>query len=283
MNMQKSFLNAWESLKNAWRKLIDDNPILKLIFLVIGFNIAWLMIKFPNLIFVILISILITFSSIVMFSKNTTGATITFMVSLLTIFSIEWDSNPGYKIIFFILYVCYVVLSGLVYSIKLASEKETILIQASGYLKVDKKELEKLFHSDDATNIDAIDKSKIIRFLGIRKLTLQEIKVAIPEINLIKNAFQIDSESASKHYFTLYQIMKTKGEQNINKQIRRLLDMTFIFPLEPKEVFELIRRTKSTLIRSKKDLIVLLNTMKDELETGKDLDEVIDIINSIVV
>lgn len=105
-----------------------------------------------------------------------------------------------------------------------------------------------------------------MRFLSIRKL-----------------AFQIDTESTSKHYFTLYQIMKIKDSENVNKQIRKVLDMIFIFPLEPKEVFELIQRTKSTLIKIKKDSIGLLHTMNNELGMGKSLEEVVVIINSITV
>lgn len=272
--MKKSFKDVWEAFVIVCKSLIERNPGLLIIVFAIGINLAWLFFNFSNYFFVISISILVLFSSIILYSKDSNGVTITFMVSLLTIFSIDWNENPGYKVIFFALYTSYIVIVGLVSSVKIASKRESILIQASGYIEANKKELEELVNSSIGENLSIIEKSEIVRYLAIRGLSIEEIKEAIEEINLIKLAFQLDLDKSEKYYYTLYQIMKIKNVKYVNKHIRRVLDMTFELPLEPNEVFELISTIKAKMIKSSDDPEIFLRKVKSLLREGNDLEEI---------
>lgn len=260
--------------------MVHSFPALLIFVFAIGANVAWLCVKFPNFLFVISISMLVTFSSIIMYSKDSNGVTITFMVSLLTIFTIDWEQNPGYRVIFVMMYTSYLVISGLVASIKVASQQESILIQASGYMSVDKAELKKLVSESKASNLSILEKSEIVRYLAIRNLDKEEIKSAIPEINLIKLAFQLDSKSSSKYYYTIYQTVKLKSDRDINKQVRQILDMIFEFPLEPSDVFDLISSIKSNLIKSKKSSVKFLKEVNELLSEGKEKDEIVKITST---
>lgn len=278
--MSKSFKSVWEAFVIVCNSLIQKFPILLIFVFAIGINVAWLFFTLSSNFFMISISILILLSSIIMYSKDSSGVTITFMVSLLTIFSIDWNENPGYKVIFFALYTSYIVIVGLVSSIKIASRRESILIQASGYINVDKKELEKLVNEAKGENLSILEKSEVVRYLAVRGMDIEDIRAAVEEINIIKLAFQLNLDQSMRYYYTLYQIMKIKKVEFINVQIRKVLDMTFEFPLEPYEVLELISTIKSDLLRSENSPLAFLRLVKQLLEEGMDSNEIKEYVST---
>lgn len=256
------------------RRLIDKHPISLFFLFIIGVSLAWLFFIFPSMVFIISVSILIVFSSILMYSKDSSGVTITFMVSLLTIFAIDWDSHPGYKVIFFMVYISYVVIISLLSSIKIRRRQDLILQQASAYVSVSKEELKEMIDESTEENLDVIEKSEILRFLAVRHLTVEEIQEAFPEINRIKMIFEISSEQSSKYYYTLFQIMKIKKVENINHEIEKILDMTFEIPLEPEEIIHLMSLIKSKIISSDESPVAFFKRAKKLLVKGIDLSEI---------
>lgn len=137
MGKSKSLFEAISALKAVTETLLKKMPVLFLVvvyladlgirsYLSAGWSTTYLL---GVLIFIISIGIYIN-------TKSFSETTLSFVLGILTIYSIDWKKTN--ITLFVSLYLAYIVVTFLISSIRLAANQESILIQAACKMDIDK-------------------------------------------------------------------------------------------------------------------------------------------------
>ena len=131
--IKKSLKYSLESLKGVCSKLYKEFPyfvfIISFLILMIlmSIGISGFSVQFILSIFLSILSIIIYITK-----KSATESILTLFLGMLTIYSITWDTKTAILCIFLIFSA--VIMIAIISSIRIASELETIKIQASNFI-----------------------------------------------------------------------------------------------------------------------------------------------------
>ena len=141
-------------------------------------------------------------------TKSFSETTLSFVLGVLTIYSIDWEKAN--ITLFVILYLAYIVIVFYVSVIRLAAKQEVILSQAACKLDIKDhdriyKHLKAISHTTTKYNqLSILDKSEVIRYLAFRQVITGEYEEAINVIELIKSVCQTDIISCCEIYYGFY-------------------------------------------------------------------------------
>ena len=263
-----SFNNSWKAFVSLIKTLYKAMPILMITF---TFIMIWLIDKFSinSTLQLSLLTVVIFISTIAVYlkSKNYGEAVLALSAGLFTIYTVDW--TVYLFISFIIVWVAFTIVVFLSTSIKLSSQSETIYLEATFALKSNElsdkdceKKLRAIANSLQNSIIGPIEKAEIIRTFAFKKLSLDDMPVALKWVNMFFALTRI-------HYldladFVIIVIKRTKFAQNhfsIDKIFDYIYDGMRSASASPQEYIEIFNLTRHHLIKSK-DIIRYFETLK---------------------
>lgn len=255
MKKSKSLFEAITALKAVTQTLFKKMPVLFLVvvylidlgirsYLSAGWSTTYLL---GLLIFIISIGIYVS-------SKSLSETTLSFVLGMLTIYSVDWEKAN--IILFVILYLAYIVVAFYISAIRLAAKQENILIQAACKLDIGNyKEVYRRLKtiSQKYTNygqLSILDKSEIIRYLAFRQVIIGEYEEAINMIELIKNVCHAEITPCCEIYYGFYTYCHNQipTPPNISKEVEKMFDKVTTLTISYLEFFEIFAQTKRILV-----------------------------------
>ena len=255
MKKSKSLFEAITALKAVTQTLFKKMPVLFLVvvylidlgirsYLSAGWSTTYLL---GLLIFLISIGIYVS-------SKSFSETTLSFVLGMLTIYSIDWEKAN--ITLFVILYLTYIVVAFYISAIRLAAKQENILTQAACKLDIGNyKEVYRRLKniSQKYTNygqLPILDKSEIIRYLAFRQVIIGEYEEAINMIELIKNVCQAEITPCCEIYYGFYTYCHNQipTPPNISKEVEKMFDKVTTLTISYLEFFEIFAQTKRILV-----------------------------------
>ena len=240
--------NLLISLKNVIGRLIRTHPLIFIVFIaLIAFGLMMFTSSENKMTFIL--CVLISFVSLLIYGKNNNYAetVLSFMLGVLTIFTITWDNYTSKLFVGF--YISINLLIFFITSIKLSMRVESKLNSAATYMDIDNykktyNELKKISNKNTSHNyLGGVEKAEVIKYLAYMKVPLIEIEDSIKNIEVIKVVFQLDLNKSNEFFKTLY-FIKIRALSNFN--ITNLLDLTVHkrLPLLPEEFLTILNQTK---------------------------------------
>lgn len=196
MKKNNSLLAALSALKVVTQTLFKKMPVLFLVvvylvdlgirgYLAAGFSTTYLL---GMLILTLSIGIYVS-------TRSFSETTLSFVLGMLTIYSIDWKKEN--ISLFIILYLAYIVVTFCISSVRLAAKQESILTQAA--CKLDISNYKAVYNrlkvisekSTKYSQLSILGKSEIIRYLAFRQVNIDEYEDAINIIELIKSVSKL--------------------------------------------------------------------------------------------
>lgn len=258
MKKSKSLFEAISALKAVTQTLFKKMPVLFLVviylvdlvirsYLSTGWSTTYLL---GLLILIISIGIYVS-------TKSFSETTLSFVLGILTIYSIDWE-NANITL-FLVLYLAYIVVTFYISSIRLAAKQESILTQAACKLDMDDyknvyKRLKNISQkSTKYGQLSILDKSEIIRYLAFRQVIIGEYEEAINMIELIKSVCQAEIVPCCEIYYGFYTYCYNQKPTppNISKEVEKMFDKVTTLTISYLEFFEIFAQTKRILVETK--------------------------------
>ncbi len=281
-NIFKSFVNVNIAFKNVMQHFAQKNTNF-VIFVIVGiFALIYKIILSTDKV-VWILAILNALLCLINYAKNKnlTEATMTLIIGLFTIFTVEW--NNEFIIIFTVSILFYIILSFIVSSIQLAGNIESIISVAAGYWQYngDHKTKYKILH-DCASKptkhqqLSIEERSLIVKELIFENIGLDRIDEAKEIIEGFKTVLGFTISEALPKYKLLSDIFNVQKQRSF-----RMNDMELFFnyvldaSCNPSEYFEIIENLKYYVLVQKKDWFIFLTTIAELVNSYRDKEIVI--------
>jgi len=206
-----------------------------------------------------LLGILILLISIGIYVSTNSFAetTLSFILGILTIYSIDWEKANF--TLFILLYLAYIIVVFYISAIRLAAKQESILIQAACKLDMDDykavyKRIKDISQkSTKYQQLSIIDKSEVVRYLAFRQVIVGEYEEAMNLVELIKGVCQIDLIPCCEIYYGFYTYCYNKKPTppNISREVEKMFDKVTTLTVSYVEFFEIFSNTKRILVEDK--------------------------------
>lgn len=231
MKKNNSLLAALSALKVVTQTLFKKMPVLFLVvvylvdlgirgYLAAGFSTTYLL---GMLILTLSIGIYVS-------TRSFSETTLSFVLGMLTIYSIDWKKEN--ISLFIILYLAYIVVTFCISSVRLAAKQESILTQAA--CKLDISNYKAVYNrlkvisekSTKYSQLSILGKSEIIRYLAFRQVNIDEYEDAINIIELIKSVCQAEITPCCEIYYGFYTYCRNQSptSSGIAKKVERMFD-----------------------------------------------------------
>lgn len=255
MKKSKSLFEAITALKDVTQTLFKKMPVFFLVLVYLAdLGIRSYLSAGLSTTYLLGLLILIISISIYVSTKSLSETTLSFVLGILTIYSIDWEkANIA---LFVILYLAYIVLVFYISAIRLAAKQESILIQAACKLDMDDytnvyKRIKYISQKSTKHNqLSILDKSEIIRYLAFRQVIIGEYEEAINMIELINVVCQAEITPCCEIYYGFYTYCYNRKPvpPNISKEIEKMFDKVTTLTVSYAEFFEIFNQTKRILI-----------------------------------
>lgn len=276
----KSLKEVIKALANVIGRLLRQHPLIFLTFMaIITFGLLMFTKSEQRMTFGL--CVLISFVSILIYTRNNNYAEtlLSFMLGVLTIFTITWDNYTSKLFIGF--YVSVNIIIFFITSIKLAMKVETELTAAASYIDLNNfkstyKELNRISKIDTQYNtLGGLERAETIKYLAYMKVSLVEIAESIKNIELIKVIYQLELKSSCDFFKTLYYI---KQRSNSFFSITNLLDLIVAkrLPLTPEEFLTILNQTKKEIIQNSFSISNYLDIIDESVLNGEDIDGIVN-------
>ena len=255
MKKSKSLFEALTALKAVTQTLFKKMPVLFLVVVyLIDLGIRSYLSAGWSTTYLLGLLILIISIGIYVSSKSLSETTLSFVLGILTIYSIDWEKAN--ITLFVILYLAYIVVTFYISAIRLAAKQERILTQAACKLDIGNykdvyKRLKNISQkSTKYGQLSILDKSEIIRYLAFRQVIIGEYEEAINMIELIKNVCQAEITPCCEIYYGFYTYChnQTPTPPNISKEVEKMFDKVTTLTISYLEFFEIFAQTKRILV-----------------------------------
>lgn len=255
MKKSQSLFESITALKTVTQTLFKKMPVLFLaIVYLVDLSIRSYLSAGWSTTYLLGLLILITSIGIYVNTKSFSETTLSFVLGILTIYSIDW--KKANIALFVILYLTYIVVTFYISAIRLAAKQENILTQAACKLDIDNyedvyKRLKAISQkSTKYGQLSILDKSEIIRYLSFRQVIIGEYEEAINIIELIKNVCQAEIIPCCEIYYGFYTYChnQTPTPSNISKEVERMFDKVTTLTISYLEFFEIFAQTKRILV-----------------------------------
>ncbi len=282
--MKSSLRDSWSSLVGVIKALYIINPIF-IIFT--GGFFLWLFNLFTSSpeITVLLLSFLIFALTLIQYtiSKKYAESSLSFMLGMLTVFTIEWTDYRAW--IFVSFYVFLNVFMLLITSIRVSSEVEVYLVDAAYLLdKINTKEkassLNQMIKESKTNGRISVGEKAIATYQLIYfNVNERDLPQAFIDLEIIKVLYRLDFENALDLYKSLHLITTICVLENNIYRVRDILDIIQLKRLTflPFEIKEIIMSTRNS-VRSQ-GVIEYFNRIKESNDEFLTKDEAIEFIN----
>lgn len=284
MNKSKSLIEAIKALKDVTQTLFKKMPVLFLILVyLIDLGIRSYLSAGWSTTYLLGLLILLISIGIYVSTKSFSETTLSFVLGILTIYSINWEEAN--ITLFVILYLVYIVVVFYISAIRLAAKQENILIQAA--CKLDMSDYKNIYKrlkgisqkSTKHNQLSILDKSEVIRYLAFRQVIIGEYEEAINLIELIKSVCQAEIIPCCEIYYGFYTYCYNKKPTppNISKEVERMFDKVTTLTLSYLEFFEIFSETKRILVEEKLNFdkyLLEIKLMALEGYSGSDISEI---------
>lgn len=187
-------------------------------------------------------------------TKSFAETTLSFILGILTIYSIDWEKADF--TLFILLYLAYIILAFYISVIRLSAKQESILTQAACKLDMDDynnvyKRIKDISQkSTRFGQLSIIEKSEVIRYLSFRQVIIGEFEEAINIVEIIKGVCQLDIIPCCEIYYGLYSYCYNKRPTppNISKAIEKMFDKVTTLTVSYVEFFQIFSSTKRILV-----------------------------------
>lgn len=258
MKKSKSLFEAISALKAVTQTLFKKMPVLFLVVIyLVDLGIRSYLSAGWSTTYLLGLLILIISIGIYVSTKSFSETTLSFVLGILTIYSIDWE-NANITL-FLVLYLAYIVVTFYISSIRLAAKQESILTQAACKLDMDDyknvyKRLKNISQkSTKYGQLSILDKSEIIRYLAFRQVIIGEYEEAINMIELIKSVCQAEIVPCCEIYYGFYTYCYNQKPTppNISKEVEKMFDKVTTLTISYLEFFEIFAQTKRILVETK--------------------------------
>ena len=287
MKRSKSLYEAIRALKNVIQVLFKKMPVLFLVLIyVVDLGIRSYLSEGFSTTYLLGLLILLISIGIYTSTKSFSETTLSFVLGILTIYSIDWE--VANITLFVILYLVYIIIVFYVSVIRLAAKQETILSQAAcklnnkEYYRIYKR-LKSISHMTTKYNqLSILDKSEVIRYLAFRQVVIGEYEEAINVIELIKGVCQTDIISCCEIYYGFYAYCfnKRPTAPDISREIEHMFDKVTTLTMSYIEFFEVFAATKRILVEEKLTFEKYLLEIKDFSLKGYSSADIIDLMKT---
>lgn len=220
--------------------------------------------------------ILITIVSILIYSRNNNYAEtlLSFMLGVLTIFTITWDNYTS--ILFVGFYVAINIIIFFMTTIRLASKVESELTTAASFInlkehKATYERLNKITKIDTPYNIlGGVERAEVIKNLAFMKVPIEEMEESIKNVELIYTVFQLNLKNSCDFFKTLYFLKRrTSSIFNITHLLDLIVDKRL--PLTYEEFLDVLNQTKKEIINNKLSMTEYLDLIEESILNGEDV------------
>lgn len=284
MNKSKSLFEAITALKDVTQTLFKKMPVLFLVLVyLIDLGIRSYLSAGWSTTYLLGLLILLISIGIYVSTKSFSETTLSFVLGILTIYSINWEEAN--ITLFVILYLVYIVVVFYISAIRLAAKQENILIQAA--CKLDMSDYKNIYKrlkgisqkSTKHNQLSILDKSEVIRYLAFRQVIIGEYEEAINLIELIKSVCQAEIIPCCEIYYGFYTYCYNKKPTppNISKEVERMFDKVTTLTISYLEFFEVFSETKRILVEEKLNFdkyLLEIKLMALEGYSGSDISEI---------
>ena len=284
MNKSKSLFEAITALKDVTQTLFKKMPVLFLVLVyLIDLGIRSYLSAGWSTTYLLGLLILLISIGIYVSTKSFSETTLSFVLGILTIYSINWEEAN--ITLFVILYLVYIVVVFYISAIRLAAIQENILIQAA--CKLDMSDYKNVYKrlkgisqkSTKHNQLSIFDKSEVIRYLAFRQVIIGEYEEAINLIELIKSVCQAEIIPCCEIYYGFYTYCNNKKPTppNISKEVERMFDKVTTLTISYLEFFEVFSETKRILVEEKLNFdkyLLEIKLMALEGYSGSDISEI---------
>lgn len=274
-----SFKDVLTGLKNVASRLFLQFPFMFVVVIaIVGFAFYQFTESEQKMTFAL--CILISFVSFLIYvkSNNYAETLLSFMLGVLTIFTITWDAYTSKLFVAF--YVGINIFIFFASSIKLAMKVETELTTASSYIDIKNfkrtyKQLKEVYNVPTKYRMLApLERAETIKFLAYMKVPLKEMADAIKSIELIKVVYQIDLKNSVEFFKTLYFIKRrSQGVFNIVNLLNLIVEKRL--PLNPEEFLTVLNQTKKEIIQGSYSIADYLDIIEECVLNGEDTEGII--------
>lgn len=279
-----SLKDVLRSLINVSGQLFRKHLIIYLTAVIILGGCFWAFTKSPHQMTFVL-CVLISLVSIILYVKtdNYAETLLSFMLGVLTIFTVNWDNYTSKLFILF--YIGLNTLLFFISSIRMASKLETILTNAATY--IDLENFSTVYNKLNAicsrntkyNNLSIIEKGEIVKYLAYMKIQTTEMPNSILDIELIKVCYQLDLKTSCDFFKIIYFIKyRTHSEWDLNTFISTILNRRL--PIDPLDFIKILEQTKSCLISKKLSLTEYLDKIEKLAFDGYSDENIVATLNS---
>ena len=220
MKKSKSLFEALTALKAVTQTLFKKMPVLFLVVVyLIDLGIRSYLSAGWSTTYLLGLLILIISIGIYVSSKSLSETTLSFVLGILTIYSIDW-------------------------------EQAACKLDIGNYKDVYKRLKNISQKSTKYGQLSILDKSEIIRYLAFRQVIIGEYEEAINMIELIKNVCQAEITPCCEIYYGFYTYChnQTPTPPNISKEVEKMFDKVTTLTISYLEFFEIFAQTKRILV-----------------------------------
>ncbi|GIM30041.1 hypothetical protein CPJCM30710_27070 [Clostridium polyendosporum] len=282
-NLRNSLEKSIRALSNVIRDIFRKIPYL---FFVVAWSIYRIVNEYFNTVghkqFILCLLIFVVSVGIYAKNKNISETMLTFMIGVLTVFTIDWE-EADFRL-FMLFYLVFNLMIFVIGSINLAVKKDNILIQAANSLCNDSnydeihRKLNKIFDKSTPNNqLAPIERAEAIRFLAFRRVDIDDMLKALSSIEIIKTVWEIDLNKACNVFYILYVFSYNHfPHKNPSKNTIELFNKILTISLPPEQFFELFLKTKKKIISDEMDFDTYIKKIKELAINGMDSCEIIE-------
>ncbi len=211
-----------------------------------------------------------------------TEAVLTLLLGMLTIYSISWDIKTA-SLSFLLLFSTIIIIS-IISSIKIASEVETIKIQASNFIIDNLSQKQKLARIDKiikmSTKYEQLsikDRVFALRYFVFLNIGLDDIEKILPFLEVIKVIYILKLEDALEFFASFYFIILNSERRNLKESdLDNLVIHLKKTPMIPTDVIKIFISTSGIIIHKEKTLADYFDELNLYVTKGYNKEKIIE-------
>ena len=276
----KSLAAVLRSLGNVLQAFFQRHPLYFFALLVIVYLISRLVVTAPTA-RVGLLCAFITFISVVIYvsSRRLAETTFTFALGLFTVFNVEWGSRES--LLFIAFFLVFVAIVFIIMSVRLASQKESILTQAAVHYDPagdSSKALRDLNAVASATTehewLSVLERSEITRYFAFRRVPIDHMKRMMPLVERVAMVAAIPPVQAATFVHILYLYVRP-SEPGALDQLTPLVSEVLSMPCVPSDFFAVFERTRKYVVSRHTEWDVYIGLIRSSFQRGLSVDDIV--------
>ena len=274
-SIPQSLSNSFKALISLLKTMYKGMPVLMVVFTI---SVVYLLTQLAinTTAMVCILSLVIAISSICVYAKsrNYGEAVLALSAGMLTVYTVTWTLPLFFG--FIIVWVLFTIIVFLIMSVRLASNIESIYLEASFSLNntaytdtQKKKKLEEISNSLKDSILMPEERAEIIRFFCFRKVEIEIMPIALKWVNIYFAITKIPYLDIASF---VTEVIKNTALFDAGAAIDDVFDFIYIgmrdTPASPLEYIEAFKKTRY-ILASTKNTILYFKTLNDFFYKGQ--------------